>query len=576
MTKPVLLTVDDDPQVLGTIARDLRRRYGNEYRVLRAGSGEEALEALDELEAKKEPVALLLSDQRMPRMDGVAFLHEARKRFPSSKRALLTAYADTDAAISAINRSQVDYYLLKPWDPPEEKLYPILDDLLEDWKGAWRPPFQGVTVVGDRWSKESHELRDFLARNQVPYRFLDVEGSAEAAEWLEGGPGGRAGAGAEGSRTPAGVGNGSDGAGAGTLRLPLVVLEDGRRLNAPTLLEVGRQVGLRTRPSERFHDLVIVGAGPAGLAAAVYGGSEGLSTVMVEEQAPGGQAGTSSRIENYLGFPSGLSGADLARRGVTQARRFGVEILTPQTATGLRVEGPYKHVTLADGSEVSAHVLMLSLGVTWRRLPAEGADPLTGKGVFYGATMTEALGCKGQTVYMVGAGNSAGQAALHFADHAEGVVMVVRGDSIEAKMSRYLVDRIRQTPNIEVLLQHEVRTCVGGDRLECLVLEDLATGEQRKVSTGYLFSFIGAEPPTGWLHGVVALDSRGFILTGPDLQPHHLADWPLERAPFLLETSVPGIFAAGDVRADSIKRVASAVGEGSVAVHFIHRVLGTV
>jgi len=552
MTKPVLLTVDDDPQVLGAIARDLRRRYGNEYRVLRAGSGEEALEALDELEAKKEPVALLLSDQRMPRMDGVAFLQEARKRFPSSKRALLTAYADIDAAISAINRSQVDYYLLKPWDPPEEKLFPILDDLLEEWKGAWRPPFQGVTVVGDRWSKESHALRDFLARNQVPYRFLDVEGSDEAAEFVEAG--------------------GS----APSPRLPLVVLEDGQRLEAPTLLELGRHVGLRTRPSERFHDLVIIGAGPAGLAAAVYGGSEGLSTVMVEEQAPGGQAGTSSRIENYLGFPSGLSGADLARRGVTQAKRFGVEILTPQTATGLRVEGPYKHVTLADGSEVSAHVLMLSLGVTWRRLPAEGADPLTGKGVFYGATMTEALGCQGETVYMVGAGNSAGQAALHFADHADGVVMVVRGDSIEEKMSRYLVDRIRETPSIQVLLQHEVRSCVGEERLECLVLEDRASGEQRKVSTGYLFSFIGAAPPTEWLNGVVALDSRGFILTGPDLQPHHLAEWPLERAPFLLETSVPGIFAAGDVRADSIKRVASAVGEGSVAVHFIHRVLGTV
>jgi thioredoxin reductase (NADPH) len=579
MTKPVLLTVDDDPQVLGAIARDLRRRYGNEYRVLRAGSGEEALEALDELEAKKEPVALLLSDQRMPRMDGVAFLQEARKRFPSSKRALLTAYADTDAAISAINRSQVDYYLLKPWDPPEEKLFPILDDLLEEWKGAWRPPFQGVTVVGDRWSKESHALRDFLARNQVPYRFLDVEGSDEAVELLEAAAGGgeAASSGTRNGGGPGGDGDGGPGGGSTpSPGLPLVVLEDGQRLRAPTLLELGRHVGLRTRPSERFHDLVIIGAGPAGLAAAVYGGSEGLSTVMVEEQAPGGQAGTSSRIENYLGFPSGLSGADLARRGVTQAKRFGVEILTPQTATGLRVEGPYKHVTLADGSEVSAHVLMLSLGVTWRRLPAEGADPLTGKGVFYGATMTEALGCQGETVYMVGAGNSAGQAALHFADHADGVVMVVRGDSIEEKMSRYLVDRIRETPNIQVLLQHEVRSCVGEDRLECLVLEDRASGEQRKVSTGYLFSFIGAAPPTEWLNGVVALDSRGFILTGPDLQPHHLAEWPLERAPFLLETSVPGIFAAGDVRADSIKRVASAVGEGSVAVHFIHRVLGTV
>ena len=551
MTKPVLLTVDDDPQVLATIARDLRRRYGNEYRVVRANSGEEALEALDELALRREPVALLLSDQRMPRMDGVAFLHEARKRFPSSKRALLTAYADTDAAISAINRSQVDYYLLKPWDPPEEKLFPVLDDLLEDWKGAWRPPFRGVTVVGDRWSQKSHELRDFLARNQVPYRFLDVEGGGEATDLL-------------------GRGNG---AAAAPSPLPVVFLADGDRLDSPTILELGSRVGLRTLPSERFHDLAIVGAGPAGLAAAVYGGSEGLRTVLIEEQAPGGQAGTSSRIENYLGFPSGLSGADLARRGVTQAKRFGVEILTPQSAAALRVDGPYKHLTLADGTVVSAHVLMLSLGVTWRRLPARGADPLTGRGVFYGATMTEALGSRGQTVYLVGAGNSAGQAAMHFADHAEKVVMVVRGDSLGAKMSSYLVDRIRETPNIEVLLQHEVRGCEGSDRLECVVLEDLTTGERRTAPTGYLFSFIGAEPPTEWLKGVLALDSRGFILTGGDLGKEHLAHWPLDRPPFLLETNIPGVFAAGDVRADSIKRVASAVGEGSVAVHFIHRVL---
>lgn len=558
MTRPVILTVDDDPQVLGTIARDLRHRYGADYRVLRADSGASALEALAELKGLGEPVALLLSDQRMPRMDGVAFLQAARDAFPDAKRALLTAYADTDAAISAINRSQVDYYLLKPWDPPEEKLYPVLDDLLEDWRGSWRPPFRGVRVVGDRWSAPSHAVRDFLARNQVPYRFLDVEGSDEAVELL--------------AETSAVLG-GPAGAAPPPPPLPLVILEDGTRLQAPTLLELGARVGLRTRATERFHDLAIVGAGPAGLAAAVYGGSEGLRTVLVEAQAPGGQAGTSSRIENYLGFPSGLSGADLARRAVTQARRFNVEILTPQSVTGLRVEGPYKHLTLADGSELAAHVLMLSTGVSWRRIPAEGADHLTGRGVYYGAAMTEALACAGQTVFMVGAGNSAGQAAMYFADHSAKVVMVVRGSSLEAKMSSYLVDRIRETPNIEVLLRHEVRACIGQDRLECVELEDLVTGERSILPGGHLFSFIGAEPRTDWLEGVVARDERGFILTGTDLEPEHLRGWPLERPPFLLETNVPGIFAAGDVRADSIKRVASAVGEGSVAVHFVHRVL---
>lgn len=559
MTKPLILTVDDDPQVLGTIARDLRRRYGNEYRIVRAESGEAALGALVELQERLEPVALLLSDQRMPHMDGVAFLQAARGRFPEAKRVLLTAYADTDAAIHAINRSQVDYYLLKPWDPPEEKLYPVLDDLLEDWRGSWRPPFRGVRVVGDRWSAPSHAVRDFLARNQVPYRFLDVEGSDEAGELL--------------AEAAAGAPGGPAGGPSAPPPLPLVILEDGTRLHAPTLLDLGARVGLRTRATERFHDLAIVGAGPAGLAAAVYGGSEGLRTVLVEAQAPGGQAGTSSRIENYLGFPSGLSGADLARRAVTQARRFNVEVLTPQSVTGLRVEGPYKHLTLADGSELAAHVLMISTGVSWRRIPAQGADHLTGRGVYYGAAMTEALACAGQTVFMVGAGNSAGQAAMYFADHSAKVVMVVRGSSLEAKMSSYLVDRIRETPNIEVLLRHEVRACIGQDRLECVELEDLVTGKRSILPGGHLFSFIGAEPRTDWLEGVVARDERGFILTGTDLEPEHLRGWPLERPPFLLETNVPGIFAAGDVRADSIKRVASAVGEGSVAVHFVHRVL---
>lgn len=567
MTKPVILTVDDDPQVLGTISRDLSRHYGSDYRIVRAGSGESALEALAELRERQEPVALLLSDQRMPEMDGVQFLAAAREQVPGARRALLTAYADTDAAIQAINESQVDYYLLKPWDPPEEKLFPVLDDLLEEWRASWRPPFQGVRVVGDRWSEASHSIRDFLARNQVPYRFLDVEESDEARDLLQS---------AEGAGTASESGAGeSDAAppeGSHTT-LPLVILEKGERLTAPTLLELGARVGLRTRATERFYDLAIVGAGPAGLAAAVYGGSEGLRTVLLEAQAPGGQAGTSSRIENYLGFPSGLSGADLARRAVTQARRFNVEILTPQSVQGLRVDGQYKYLTLADGSEVAAHVLMLSTGVAWRRIPAEGADRLTGRGVYYGAAMTEATACAGETVFMVGAGNSAGQAAMYFADQAEKVVMVVRGDSLEAKMSRYLVDRIRERPNIEVLVRHEVRGCIGADRLECVELQNCDTGERTTVPGGHLFSFIGAEPLTDWLGDTVARDSHGFILTGTELKPHHLREWPLERAPFLLETNVPGVFAAGDVRADSIKRVASAVGEGSVAVHFVHRAL---
>jgi thioredoxin reductase (NADPH) len=547
VSKPVLMTIDDDPDVLNAVARDLKREYRADHQVLRADSGAAAMEVLHGLKERGTPVALLLSDQRMPGMDGVTFLSNAAELFPRAKRVLLTAYADTEAAIAAINRSQVHYYLVKPWDPPEEKLFPVLDDMLGDWWATYRPGFGGVRVVGDRWSARCHRIRDFLARNQVPYEFLDVEASDEARDLAR-------------SVEPA--------------ELPLVILPGGERLRSPDPAVLARHVGLVTRAQGEFYDLIVVGAGPGGLAASVYAGSEGLRTVLIEREAPGGQAGTSSRIENYLGFPSGLSGGDLARRAVAQARKFGVEILTPQEATDLRVEGPYKILTLSDGTELSCHLLMLALGVSWRRLPAEGAERLIGAGVYYGAAPSEALLVKGRTVYMVGAGNSAGQAAMYFKDHAERVVMLVRGDSLAAKMSHYLVSRIEATENIEVRLGTEIVRCGGSQRLASLDLRSRADGTVETVEAEYLFGFLGAVPRTRWLDERVACDERGFILTGPDLDPRrHLSDWPLERSPYLLETNVPGVFACGDARHESVKRVASAVGEGSVSVSFMHRIL---
>ncbi len=550
MAKPVILAVDDDPQVLRAVERDLRRRYAREYRVLRAESGESALDTLGKLKLRGDPVALFLVDQRMPKMTGVEFLEEAIGRYPDAKRALLTAYSDTEAAIRAINEVGLDYYLQKPWDPPDQNLYPSLDELLADWRADYRPPFEGIRVVGDRWSPESHRTRDFLARNRVPYRWMDVEGSEEAREVVAS-------------------------ADHGTPRLPLVVYEDGSYDEAPENVQIAGRIGLQTRAEQQFYDLVIVGGGPSGLAAAVYGASEGLSTVLVEREAPGGQAGTSSRIENYLGFPAGLSGGDLARRAVDQARRFEVEILTPQEVSGVRVEDPYRIVTLADGTEISCYALIVTTGVSYRKLDVPGADALTGRGVYYGAAQTEAFSCRDEDVYIVGGANSAGQAAMFFSGQARKVSLLCRSDNLRKSMSEYLVKQIEDRENIEVLINSSVSAVEGEEHLDKVSITNSATGETETVPANSLFIFIGAAPKTGWLDGLVERDGRGFILSGPDLMTNgkRPKGWRPDRDPFLLETSVPGIFVAGDVRHGSIKRCASAVGEGSIAVQFVHQYL---
>jgi thioredoxin reductase (NADPH) len=553
MPKPVILTVDDDPEVLRAIERDLRRRYGAEYRILRADSGESALEATLQLRERGDAVALFLVDQRMPHMSGVGFLAQAMEHYPDARRVLLTAYADTEAAIRAINEVQINHYLLKPWDPPEERLYPVLSDLLEDWQSGYRPPFEGIRVLGLRWSPKSHQVKDFLGRNQIPYQWLDVEASAEARALLET-------------------------AESGKCRLPLVLFPDGSRLVEPTNRELADRVGLSTRPEQPFYDFVIVGGGPAGLAAAVYGASEGLRTVLIEREAPGGQAGTSSRIENYLGFPSGLSGADLTRRAVAQARRFGVEILSPQEVRSIRVEDPYRIVQLDDGTEVAGQALLLASGVSYRKLEVPGCARLAGAGVYYGAAMTEAIACRNEDVYIVGAANSAGQAAMYFARFARRVVMLVRGESLTASMSQYLIEQIAGTPNIEVQPHTQVLDAGGDGNLECLTIYNSKTGEKQVVPAASLFIFIGAQPHTDYAAGVLERDERGFILAGRDLMPDgkRPAGWKPDRDPYLLETSVPGIFVAGDVRHGSVKRVASGVGEGSIAVQFVHQYLATV
>jgi thioredoxin reductase (NADPH) len=556
MARPILFSVDDDADVLRAIERDLRSRYGADYRVIGSDSPEKALDILKQLKVRNDSVALLLADQRMPGMNGVEFLQEGAQIFPEAKRALLTAYADTSAAISAINEANINYFFMKPWDPPDELLYPQLDDLLDDWKASYRPPFEGIRVLGTRWSPRSYELRDFLARNHVPYQWIDVELSAQDPETkrlLEA-------------------------LGPEAANLPVVLFPDGTKLLESVPAQVAQKVGLRTRAQTDFYDLAIVGGGPAGLAAAVYGASEGLHTVMVEREAPGGQAGMSSRIENYLGFPTGLSGGDLARRAVVQAQRFGVEILSPQEAVSVRTEGPYRIVKLADGSEISCHALMVATGVQWRRLEVPGIDKLQGAGVYYGGGATEALSCRGEIIYVVGGANSAGQAAMNFAKYAENVVILVRGDGLAATMSQYLIDQIRRTPNIQVWTHASLAEAHGETRLEQISVLCSDTNKVERVPANSLFIFIGAVPRTEWLADLVERDERGFILTGPDLirDGERVKGWTLDRDPFLLETNVPGIFAVGDVRHGSVKRVASGVGEGSVAVQFIHQYLSKV
>jgi len=547
--KPVLLTVDDDPGVSRAVARDLRRRYGQDYRIVRAESGRQALEALREIKLRGDPVAVLLADYRMPEMSGLEFLEQAMDLFPNARRALLTAYADTDAAIQAINVIDLDHYLLKPWEPPEEKLFPVVDELVELWRTAGDQPVTATQVVGHRWSARSYEVRDFLARNSVSYRWLTAD-QPEGRRLLEA-------------------------AGLDEASIPLVVTPDGDSLVDPSVEELAARVGLSTTPATDFYDTVIVGGGPAGLGAAVYAASEGLRTVLVEREATGGQAGQSTRIENYLGFPDGVSGVQLTDRARRQATRFGAEILTAAAVTGLEVRGSSRVVRFADGGEVAAHTVVLATGVAYATLDAPGTAELTGRGIFYGSAATEAPSCADEDVYVVGGANSAGQAAVFLSRHARRVTMLVRADDLERSMSHYLVRQIRDTPNIEVRPNTTVAGASGGEHLERLRLCDTGTGAVEEVPAAFLFVFIGAAPCTDWLDRVVQRDRRGFVITGPDLlvggkRPR---GWPLDRDPYYLEGSVPGVFAAGDARANSVKRVASAVGEGAMAIQLVHRYL---
>ena len=542
--RPAIVAVDDEPAVLAAVARDLRRGFGERFRILRAASGDEALEIVRELRARGDQIAMLIADQRMPGMPGTQYLVEARKIAPDAKRVLLTAYADTEAAIAAINEVALDYYLLKPWDPPEEQLFPVVEDLLTTWEAGAALEAGGVRVVGHRFSKESHDLRDFLVRNRVPARWLDVERDGEARELLQ-----VAGVDAE--------------------RLPVALLEDGTVLERPTVLELAERLGVAVAPAQDHYDLVVVGGGPAGLAAAVYGASEGLKTIMVEREAPGGQAGQSSRIENYLGFPAGLSGSDLARRATDQARRLGAELLAVQEAVGLRVEGSARLVELSGGELLSASCVLVASGVSYRQLDTPGFPELTGAGVYYGAAMTEARACADQRIVVIGGANSAGQAAVYFSGYAAAVTMLVRGPSLEASMSHYLIEQIEALSNVEVRTGTSATAAEQQDGQLRRVRVAGPDGEQT-IDADACFVFIGASPRTDWLEGVVARDERGFILAGRDAQA---AGWQLEREPYVLETTVPGVFVAGDVRARSIKRVASAVGEGSMAVSLIHEYL---
>lgn len=550
MKLPIIVSIDDDPQVLQAIQHDLRQQYRKKYRILATTSAQEALDALTEFKKKGEEVALFLSDQRMPQMTGVEFLAQARKVFPKAKRALLTAYSDIDAAVRAINEVQLDYYIAKPWDPPEEKLYPVIDDLLGDWLADYRPAYEGLRLIGYQFSPRSHELKDFLAGNLFPYRWLDIESDPEAESLLE----------------------------LHSLDrkdLPVVILEDGTAMVQPSIQALGAQMGLKPTAEHSLYDLAIIGAGPAGLAAAVYGGSEGLRTILIDKRAPGGQAGTSSRIENYLGFPAGLSGADLTKRAITQATRFGVEFLAPQEVVEIESKGQYKYIKMADGSQVVTRAILLSTGVSYHKLDNESLDKFTGAGVYYGAATTEAYAFKGKPVYIVGGGNSAGQGAMYLSRTASDVFICVRRPDLSETMSQYLIDQINNTPNITVLGCTEVVEGLGNERLECLVLENMDTKERQTVQAGGLFIFIGTKPLTDWIEMDIIKDQKGFIATGRDLGKYaeFKKVWKHDREPYLLETCSTGIFAAGDVRAGAMNRVASAVGEGAMAVSFVHKYL---
>jgi thioredoxin reductase (NADPH) len=553
VAKPIILSVDDDPGVLSAVERDLRLHYGKHYRILKATSGGEALDAVRAIQQRGEVIALFLADQRMPVMEGTQFLAEAIRVFPQARRVLLTAYADTQAAIQSINEIGLDYYLLKPWDPPEQYLYPVLDDLLAEWARTADLPYDGVRVAGTLWSPQSHQVKDFLSRNRISYRWLDIEKDPAAAEMV-------AGVAATGAS------------------LPVVFFPDGTVLQNPTPLALAQKVGMTTQATLPFYDVILIGGGPAGLGAAVYAASEGLRTVLIEREATGGQAGTSSRIENYLGFPNGLSGSDLAQRATIQAQRFGAEILTAQDAESVRVDGSVRMVTLSDGTTLAGHAVLVATGASVQKLDAPGVERLTGAGIYYGAALSEAAHYRGESVVVVGGANSAGQAAMFFSRYARTVTLLVRATALEKGMSQYLVDQIRATSNIEVRLRSVVQQVDGGQQLEQVTIADVGGGPDETIPAAALFIFIGAVPHSHLVAGLVQTNPAGFIVTGPDLMVNGARPpgWALNRDPFLLETSVPGIFAAGDVRHGAVRRVASAVGEGAVAVGLIHQYLKTV
>jgi len=550
MEKPIIFSIDDDQQVLNAIARDLKAKYSREYKIISTTSAREALERITELKNEARPIAMFICDQRMPEMEGVEFLELAIKIYPEAKRILLTAYSDTEAAISAINKIQLDYYLMKPWDPAEDKLYPLLNDLLTDWQRNYKPDFKGIRVIGYQYSPLSHTIKDFLAGNLMPYHWMDIEKNMEANNLLE-------------------INNLSKDC------LPIVLLEDGEILQQPNILTLAESIGTNPEITADVYDVVIIGAGPAGLAAAVYGASEGLRTLVIERKAPGGQAGTSSRIENYLGFPSGLTGADLAQRAISQTRRLGAEFLSPKEVVAIREVDNYKIIVLTDGTEINCRAIIITTGVDYRKLETKGIEDFTGAGVYYGAAITEASACKGQSVYIVGGGNSAGQSAVYLSKFADKVYIVIRKDSLSYTMSTYLIQQIADLPNIEVLTDTEVKEATGDKHLEHLMLENVVTGEKINGPAAALYIFIGAKPYTEWLGGEIQRDPRGFIETGHELKVYKdfSQRWKLKRDPFLLETSTPGIFAAGDVRSGAMNRIASAVGEGSMAISFVHKYL---